>query len=240
MTTRLGWAHQYQSDRCPCNIWNYSLDTSVRRSGAEDFASERFTLKAGDLDRRDSTRERAEKIETGLKQKDGETHWYSWSFRVDEKYEDCVVDPDPVKAISGDTTFAQFHQERGNRTADDPLVMFGKKKGGPFRMRIMPTVHHRQRQRIPERVLIRDEDFRGQWHDLLIQARWSSTGGFIKVWVDRGGEIAYCGPTFLDGGGDVYHKYGLYRPAHPANPDVSVWYAHLRRGDSREHVERHP
>jgi hypothetical protein len=241
MTTKLGWIHQYQGNRCPRNSWNYSLDASIRRRGAGDFASEKFSLRSGDVDFDDKTRERAEKIEVGPKQKEGETHWYSWSFRVADTFQDCVVEADPGRAVSGDTTLAQFHQEPGSRTEHDPPVMFGKMRGSSaFRMRILPTFYHRLRQHIPERILIADEVFRGRWHDLLIQAYWSSSEGFIKVWVNGGNEIEYRGPTCLAGGGDVYHKYGLYRPAHPSNADVSVWYADLRRGDARHHVERLP
>ena len=239
VNSRLGWIHEFQSQRCSCKDWNYSLDSSVRRLGTADFASERFSLRTGDFDPEMPNRERAEKIEVGPRQRDEETHWYSWSFRVNDEYEDCVVEPDPSKAISGDTTFAQFLQEPGSRDEHDPSVMFGKKRDGAFRMRILPTFHHRNGVSIPQRDLISDEDFRGRWHDLVIQARWSSSNGFIKVWVNGSQEIEFSGQTCFTGGGDLYHKYGLYRPTHRENPDVSVWYAHLRRGDTRLHVDRH-
>ena len=235
-----GWLHRYQDALCRTNPWNYSVDPEVRRDGPADFPAERFHLKHGDLEKlQNPVRERAEKTQWLDFQQDGDRGWYGWSFFVDRTFSDTPLAPNASTGNSGDVTMSQFHQEAGDRASHDPLVMFGKQgRGGPFQMRILPTFHFRAGRRPPARTLIEDASFRGRWHDLVVEAKWSSARGFVRVWVDDAEEpVEFEGQTCQASGG-IYHKYGLYRFSDAANPDMSVWFSHLRRGDRREHVDR--
>jgi hypothetical protein len=116
--------------------------------------------------------------------------------------------------------------------------MFGKETGGDFRVRRFPTYTARELKQKPEPwSLISDSEFRGAWHEIVVHTRWATReDGLFRVWANGVKRMSYPGPTCFERGGDVYHKYGLYRAAHPANPDAVVLYKDVRRGDCQTEV----
>lgn len=225
------WNHEYERSHCPENSWNY---TNVFFDGVP---CERFELRTGDYDPTTSElsikRERAEKCEVGDLQGKGSKLWYAWSFHVPETYEDCVF----VEGSSGDVTLAQFHQ-RFEESPWDPPWMFGKAAGRAFRVRRFPTYIARKRnQPLPEWPLISDSEFRGRWHEIVVNAHWSAgEDGLFEVWVNGVKKMSYTGTTCFQRGSEIYHKYGLYRASHYQNPDAVVCYKDLKRGSSQVDV----
>lgn len=222
------WSHEYETIHCPSNPWNHSADNF------DGVPCERFELRRDDYDPATLDlrirRERAEKFETGDLQSEGDRLWYAWSFHVPEEYEDCVFVPE----TSGDVTLAQFHQHFPE-SPWDPLWMFGKQAGGDFRVRCFPTYTARELKQMPPAwSLISDSDFRGRWHEIVVHAHWSTReDGFFNVWVNGVKKLEYTEWTCFARGREIYHKYGLYRAAHPHNPDAVVRYRDIKRGNSQ-------
>jgi hypothetical protein len=225
------WTHEYETTHCPSNPWN-RVDEQF-----EGVSCEKFELRRGDFDpttlEKEPRRERAEVFQTGRLQREEDEFWYAWSFHAPEDFKDCVA----VRGTSGDVTLAQFHQHFDQEPWDPPW-MFGKEAGGDFRVRRFPTYMWREHKQIPEDwSLIPDSEFRGVWHEIVVHARWSAReNGFFSVWADGVKKVSYIGPTCFARGSDVYHKYGLYRTAHPDNPDAVVRYKSVTRGDTQADV----
>lgn len=60
-------------------------------------------------------------------------------------------------------------------------------------------------------VIIKDEDLRGKWHQISIQAHWANDiTGQVRLFVDGKEAFSYSGPNLLAGKG-VYVKHGIYR-----------------------------
>ena len=193
----------------------------------------RFELRKGDCGSGDCRRtpkyERTEfaQLETN-QSKPGQQIWWGWSFYVPPGYKDGGKD---LRSAYG-TSFAQFQQ----CCRYEPAFMFIKHVDGPFRVssfRTVPTAPQRGFD------LISDKDFRGRWHDFIVQAKWSlKKDGFFKVWVNGKLKADYRGPTMTKGNKTIYHKFGLYRSAHSANPSRQwAYFDEIRRGKTRACVD---
>lgn len=160
--------------------------------------------------------------------KPGHEIWWGWSLYVPPGYKDGGKD---LRSAYG-TSFAQFQQ----CCRYEPAFMFIKHVDGPFKVssfRTVPTAPHQGFE------LISDKNFRGRWHDFIVHARWSlKKDGFLKVWVNGKLKADYHGPTMTKGNKTIYHKFGLYRSAHSANPSRQwAYFDEIRRGKNRACVD---
>ena len=70
--------------------------------------------------------------------------------------------------------------------------MFKELRGGYSVIRTIGDVDY------DERRLIRNDDMKGKWHDILINVNWSKKDdGFFKVWVNDKLKYDYKGPKPL-------------------------------------------
>ena len=188
---------------------------------------ERFEVRSGDCGANrgwndcETDRERSELSERGGRNPSGSTWWYGWSFYVPSDFPNIY----PAKVALG-----QFHQEKAH-----VVWMFQNDRGG---LHLDDQVDGRTRRYHP---LITEEDLRGRWHRIEVQARWSpDDDGYFRVWVNGSQKVDYAGRTMT--AKRVYFKYGLYRSfisrfrdatGEHAVPTQTVLFANVRRAESR-------
>ena len=116
-------------------------------------------------------------------------YWFSWSLYFPEEHQNLW----PLS-----NNYGQFHQRKSQ-----PVFMFKELRGGYSVIRTIGDVDY------DERRLIRNDDMKGKWHDILINAKWSKKDdGFFKVWVNDKLKYDYKGPTKT--AKYVYQKIGVY------------------------------
>ena len=116
-------------------------------------------------------------------------YWFSWSLFFPKDHQNLW----PLS-----NNYGQFHQKDGA-----PVFMFKELRGGYSVVRTIGDVDY------DERRLIRNDDLKGKWHDILINAKWSKKDdGFFKVWVNDELKYDYNGPTKTEK--YVYEKFGIY------------------------------
>ena len=189
---------------------------------------ERFEVRHGDCEADngwsdcDRDRERSELSEQKKRTTRGKSYWYGWSLYLPEDY----INVYPTKVALG-----QFHQVEA-----PPVWMFQNSSGGYHLDR---QVHGSTREYFE---LIDEENLRGKWHHIEVNARWSEgADGFFKVWVNGEQKADYSGQTMT--AMKVYFKYGVYRSFmsryRRANgidevPGQVAYFANVRRASSRE------
>ena len=139
----------------------------------------------------DNDRERSELSEINKETIPGNEYWYGWSIYFPEEY----VDISPTSTFLG-----QFHQNNSH-----PVWMFENKKYGRYLLResVFGFISERHK-------LVDEDDLRGKWHKIEVQAKWSrSDNGFFRVWVNGEQKVDYSGQTMT--AEQVYFKYGIYR-----------------------------
>ncbi|MEC9367083.1 MAG: polysaccharide lyase [Pseudomonadota bacterium] len=213
--------------------WGYSVvditDGHPVRAGRKSL---RFEVRPGDcswntIGHNDckTDRERHELVQVGDLQKEGDEYWYAWSLYLPQDYP--VVSPVRV-------ALAQFHQH------PEVIWMFRNDEGG----------YAVNRQEELGRgygydPILRDEDMRGLWNDILVHASWTSKPeGRFTVWVNGVKAYDYTGPT-MGKANTVYFKLGIYRTfvSHFRRkhgvaevPRQVVYFDEIRRGRSRAEV----
>ena len=116
-------------------------------------------------------------------------YWFSWSLYFPEEHQNLW----PLS-----NNYGQFHQKKG-----PPVFMFKELKGGYSVVRTIGDVDY------DERRLIRNDNMKNKWHDILINVKWSKKDdGFFKVWVNDKLKYDYKGPTKTLS--YVYEKIGVY------------------------------
>jgi len=116
-------------------------------------------------------------------------YWFSWSLFFPKDHQNLW----PLS-----NNYGQFHQKDGA-----PVFMFKELRSGYSVVRTIGDVDY------DERRLIRNDDLKGKWHDILINAKWSKKDdGFFKVWVNDKLKYDYNGPTKTEK--YVYEKFGIY------------------------------
>ena len=124
----------------------------------------------------------------GQKMSKGE-YWFSWSLYFLKEHQNLW----PLS-----NNYGQFHQEGG-----PPVFMFKELRGGYSIIRTIGDDDY------DERRLIHNDDMKGKWHDILINAKWSKKDdGFFKLWVNDKLKYEYKGPTKTEK--YVYQKFGIY------------------------------
>ncbi len=179
--------------------YGYSVIPDPTKSSIEHSSPaqvERFEVRDGDCSANrgwsdcDNDRERSELSEKSKTTFAGERHWYSWKIYFPEDY----VNIYPAKVALG-----QFHQDRAH-----VVWMFQNADGGYY---LDDQVFGRTRKYYP---LISEEDLRGRWHKVEVDAKWStSNDGWFRVWINGEQKVDYAGQTMEAKA--VYFKYGLYR-----------------------------
>lgn len=167
-------------------------------------------------------RERSELSQKDSRHPAGSTYWYGWSMYVPADY----INVFPTKVDLG-----QFHQDKSH-----PVWMFQNGDGG---YSLDEQVRGRSGRQFK---LIEDQGLRGTWHKIEVQAKWSrDADGVFKVWVNGVQKADYAGPTMSATA--TYFKYGVYRSfmSRYRNakgvkdvPGQTVYYANVRRSDTRE------
>jgi len=115
-------------------------------------------------------------------------YWFSWSLYFPEEHQNLW----PLS-----NNYGQFHQQGG-----PPVFMFKELRSGYSVVRTIGDDYHEKR-------LIHNDDMKGKWHDILINAKWSKKdNGFFKVWINDKLKYDYNGPTKTEK--YVYQKFGIY------------------------------
>ena len=116
-------------------------------------------------------------------------YWFSWSLFFPKDHQNLW----PLS-----NNYGQFHQKDGA-----PVFMFKELRSGYSVVRTIGDVDY------DERRLIRNDDLKGKWHDILINAKWSKKDdGFFNVCVNDKLKYEYKGPTKTEK--YVYQKFGIY------------------------------
>jgi len=163
------------------------------RSGNQSI---RFEVRDGDCGQNEDggwsdckgDRERHELSGGDSKMSKGE-YWFSWSLYFPEEHQNLW----PLS-----NNYGQFHQK-----GSSPVFMFKELRGGYSVIRTIGDIDYNERR------LIGNDDMKGKWHDILINAKWSKKDdGFFKVWVNDKLKYDYKGPTKT--AKYVYQKIGVY------------------------------
>jgi hypothetical protein len=163
------------------------------RSGSQSI---RFEVRDGDCGQDEDggwsdckgDRERHELSGASSAMSKGE-YWFSWSLYFPEEHQNLW----PLS-----NNYGQFHQRESS-----PVFMFKELRGGYSVVRTIGDIDY------DERRLIRNDDMKGKWYDILINAKWSKKDdGFFKVWVNDKLKYEYKGPTKTEK--YVYQKFGIY------------------------------
>ncbi|WP_188569240.1 polysaccharide lyase [Undibacterium terreum] len=218
------WVFEYERSHSANREYSYQEITSDANIFRRCLKSERFEIRTGDVSepdriRTDGIRERSEMAQMEPRNYEEEKFWYGWSFFIPANYVESGNAPGTSKTVA----IAQFHQEPCDHDAQwYPAFMFGKKYDGPFVLRVFPT-HPTLAQ--AEIELLSQADFAGKWHDVVVEAMWSTRGnGYFHVWVDDVLKHKHIGPTMSKDNVSVYFKYGVYRPSTPKLPVTTVVY----------------
>jgi len=189
---------------------------------------ERFEVRPGDCHFNggwsdcEKDRERSELSERGERSQAGSSSWYGCSFYVPPDWSDIS----PTKTVLG-----QFHQDKSH-----PVWMFQNYKGGLY---LDDQSSGRSLRRI---LLVRAEDFRGRWHRIEVEAKWSKDErGRLNVWVNGDLVFQHSGPTMS--AETVYFRYGVYRSfisrylnasGEDEAPAQAALFANVKKAKSRE------
>jgi hypothetical protein len=226
--TRNLWNLPYEEYLASNHSWNYNIVRTPEHPVRSGLTAERFELRPGDCNGTDCARpyERAEAVEEGTHQYEGDEYWYGWSFYFPT---DTYVVDDKIGG-SGCLTIAQFQQY----PLYDPAFMISRCRSGSLVLRTFPVATNSYTR---EYQLLDSAAVPGTWHDIRVHARWTSQAtGFLHVWVDGVERVNYSGPTRTVGNEYVYFKHGLYRGG--GSPWTSIMYVdELRRGKSLGEVE---
>lgn len=205
--------------------WSHTIVTDTLDAVRKGWKSQRFEVRTGDCYGWDCTRspvyERNEWAETSLTE-EGDEFWYGWSFYV------------PSNMTGASWVFmGQFQQHPSGR----PMWMFLKRAGQPFcAIRDFELYNHWNCNGVNGTYpLIDDGHFLGQWHDVVVHAKWTTQNtGFTRIWVNDVLVVDYTGYTKTSEN-HVYMKYGIYR--HSSSGTSVVYYDEIRRGKTRNEVD---
>ena len=210
--------------------WGYEIGPAPLPQSAPSTIAERFEVRPGDCGVEPhwndcaSDRERSELSEQGRLSPVGSSYWYGWSIYVPNEFPAI----EPAKTILG-----QFHQKSSH------VVFLFRLYNGGYWLDDMRTGKTAQLHE-----LIPAQEFRGRWHRIWIEAKWSADGdGFFDVYVNGKRALQLKGGT-APGAGDIYMKYGVYRAfvsrytgqTGEAPPTQIAYYTKLRKGPTRNDV----
>jgi Polysaccharide lyase len=135
--------------------------------------------------------------------------------------------------------FAQWHDEWH-------LIQPGRSPSLAFRFvkgRLSITLRHSARHLIynpdsvPDETLFKKNNFKlGQWHDFVVQAKWSfKDDGFINVWWNDKQIVQYRGPVGYNEDVGPYFKFGLYRD--DTEKTYVAYFNHVKIGGNPKDVD---
>ena len=92
-----------------------------------------------------------------------------------------------------------------------------------------------------KKQVIANEDFKGKWHQIEVNAKWHRSDGFFIVYVNGNEAWRFEGQTISTSA--VYFKYGVYRSfmsryrnlkGVTAVPAQTVYFANVKRAKTRD------
>ena len=172
-----------EKDGYPVRSGEQSIRFEVRDGDCGQDEDEGWSDCKGDRERHElSANQKGDTMSKG-------EYWFSWSLFFPKDHQNLW----PLS-----NNYGQFHQKDGA-----PVFMFKELRSGYSVVRTIGDVDY------DERRLIRNDDLKGKWHDILINAKWSKKDdGFFKVWVNDKLKYDYKGPTKTKK--YVYEKFGIY------------------------------
>lgn len=235
-----GWRHHYEYTHSTNRDYSFEVATDQIHPRC-NCASHRFEVRTDDISQADTevarrnndgiARERSEMAQHVADQQEGELKWYGWSFFVPTSF--------PESAHRGDEAWpyislTQFMQRPGTDGRFLPALVFAKWIHGDFQLRQFPHLRGASRSW----SLIPGANFRGQWHDIVLKVLWTEKPeGVLDVWVNDVHKVHEENlSTRTSDTGGIYHKYGLYRIADPANQPAVAYFSQLRMGSTRAEV----
>lgn len=109
---------------------------------------------------------------------------------------------------------------------------------GKFSIRLRHSAERvlRDPENIPEEELFKQGGFPlGQWHNFVVQAKWSwQDDGFVNVWWNGRQIVAYRGPAGYNQDFGPKFKFGLYRDA--TDKTYVAWFNHVKSGGTPQAV----
>jgi hypothetical protein len=233
---------------------NSILDSRLGRISGTDWPRKRgleqlkFQLNPGDCRDKDCTRtdprERNEIAFTFSKKPNvfwerpdpNKEYWVSFSFYVPKPYSE----QGSQMGTNQEVTIFQIistHETNGVRSYN-PFLMVGKKFNGDFTSTTWVNDFLPKDRFIHS--LIKDSDFEGHWHDVVIKYMASANDSkdpSLQIWINGIEKLKFYGRTLSSEQGEIYFKFGLYRPVSTSNPIQEIYFDEFRLGNSRMDVE---
>lgn len=237
----------YQQKIHPTADWMMPLDSTwVLQSPGESYSirtasdmewrhtgSLRFELRGGE-DWVDQTFIHSFRSEVATKDfpPNDSVRWYSFS----------VYFPPDFPIESNRLVFAQWHSHwQFRQPGRIPALAFRFVNGRlSITLRHSPEISILNPDSVPSEDLFKNNHFRiGQWHDFVIQTKWSyRDDGFVNVWWNGEQIVAYKGPVGYNEPAAPEFKFGLYRDA-----TVSTYidyFNHVKTGENPRDVDFDP
>jgi hypothetical protein len=207
----------------------YSIQTvSDMKKNGED--SLRFELRSGEM-WVDQTFMRTFRAEIATKEfpPAGSVKWYGFSVFIPTNF--------PIE--DNRLVFAQWKEKEaflGKRLSPSLAFRF---VNGKFAVRLLHSDGKviDDADAVPSETLFKESNFAlGQWHDFVVQAKWSyKDDGVVNIWWNGKQIVEYHGPVGYDEKLAPQFKFGLYRDA--TEKTHIAYFNHVKSGDDPKDVD---
>lgn len=156
------------------------------------------------------------------------TKWYSFS----------VYFPQDFPVEENRLVFAQWHTGResaGDLPLSPPLALYFQSGNLKIKLRHSDELPVRDAEGVPDERLFSETFPLGQWHDFVVQAKWSwQPDGFVNIWWNNQQIVEYRGPVGYRRKTGAQFKFGLYRDA--TERTYVAYLNQVKAGDSSSDV----
>lgn len=222
---------------------NSIIDSRFAKVNGEDWPKKRglnqlkFTVENGDCAGTDCTRpDPRDRSELTFRSLPNKEYWAAFSFFVPTPY----IEQGFQFNTNQELTFFQLmytDEVAGNRNYS-PLLMIGKKYNSDVTAttwvnELLPKLRTTS-------TLISDNNFEGHWHEVLLKFTPSlveSSTPTLEIWVNGVQKLKFSNQTLFRSDGEIWFKFGLYRPQNTSNPSQSIYFDEVRFAHTRAEVE---
>jgi hypothetical protein len=118
-----------------------------------------------------------------------------------------------------------------------PTLAF-RYSGGRFFITMRHSANRiiRDASRVPSETFFETDQFPlGEWHDFLVNAKWSyRDDGYINVWWEGRQVVSYAGPVGYNDDFGPYFKFGVYRD--DSDKTYVVYFSQVKIGDRLQDI----
>lgn len=153
----------------------------------------------------------------------GETRWWAFSFYVPSSY-------------VSDNSWTILQQTKSKEDPDETLhrPQFEVKLVGESV--VIENAYQLSNGALYVRELYRTPIGRGQWTDLVFQAKfatgYSTFSGFVNVWKNGNLVVRAAGPNTINDAAPLYFKVGVYKRVWANTAPKSIYFDCVRLGDA--------